>query len=107
MAEKKTYVTKVSRFGYMRNREQVEKAALNGQIVPPITEYLPQGSRVELSEDHAKKLIDSGVIEEPGASQRAEMERLKAREAELQRQRDELNAQQKQVEQERQSVKKG
>ncbi len=91
MAGTRTYVTKVSRFGYMRNRDEVERAAIGGRAaVEPIVDYLPQGSRVELADDLARRLLERNIIELPGASRKAELERLEAERADIERRQAEL-----------------
>lgn len=90
------YVTKATQFGNVTNREQVDKAAAEGRVVAPLVEYLPEGSQVDLPDsEQTKKLVESGVIEKPGASQKAELEDIDARRAELQRQQDALDAEAK------------
>lgn len=84
MAEK-TYTVVAGRFGYVKNRDQVEKGALEGRTVPPIAEYLERGAEVKLDSDHpyTKKALASGSIEEPGASAKREREQVEARLEEL------------------------
>lgn len=82
-----TYITTVGSFGYLRNRKAIEDGAMKGLTVPPLVDYLPEGSQVELDpdSDHTKKLVASGAIEIPGAS-------AERRKAELQAELDRLNA---------------
>jgi hypothetical protein len=91
MAEK-TYITRVGSFGHLKNREVVEKAAMEGRTVPALVDYLPLGSEVKLDPSHplTKKAHESGAIELPGESSERrkseleqELERLKAREEQL------------------------
>jgi hypothetical protein len=98
MAEK-TYVVRVSRLGNMLNRSAVDKAAMEGRIIPPVVEYVPQGQEVKLdpSADATKRALSSGAIEEPGASE-------ERRKAELQAEIDRLNEQQKAIEAQRKAL---
>lgn len=98
MAEK-TYTVRATRYGHLKNREIVEKAAMEGRIIAPVVDYLSQGEEVKLdpSADATKRALKVGAIEEPGASQ----ERQKA---ELQAQIDQLNAQQKAIEDQRKAL---
>ena len=98
MAEK-TYVVNVTRFGHVRNRAAVEKAAMEGRVVPPMVDYLAQGQEVKLDPDAdaTKRALESGAIEEPGASE-------KRREQELQAELDRIKAQQKALEDQRKAL---
>lgn len=85
-----TYITRVGSFGHLRNRDAIEQAAMEGRTVPPVVDYLPQGSEVKLDSSHpvTKKAVESGAIEEPGqtadrrqAELQAEIDRLEAEKA--------------------------
>jgi hypothetical protein len=91
MAEK-TYTVMATAFGHMLNREVVDKAAMEGRIVPPLVKYLTAGDDIKLdpSSDATKRALESGALEEPGASDQrraeqlqSEMDALKARQAAL------------------------
>lgn len=96
MAEK-TYTVNATRFGYVVNRDAVEKGAYEGRNVPPISEYVEKGGEVKLDPDHAltKKALASGSIEEPGASAKREQEELQAKLDALKAQQDALAEQAK------------
>jgi phosphoserine phosphatase len=66
MAEK-TYIVKHESLtvGDLRNRTQVDKAVDEGRVVNPVPEYqtLSAGDEVQLDEDRAKSLVESGAVE--------------------------------------------
>jgi hypothetical protein len=85
----KAYKVLATAYGNMRNRDVVEKAAMEGRTVPPLVEYLKAGDTVKLdpSAESTKRALKAGSIEEPGASEARQAESLQA-------QLDALNAQQ-------------
>jgi len=93
----KTYVVKATRYGWLKNREIVEKAAMEGRTIPPIVVYLKAGDNVKLdpSSEATKRALDSGAIEEPGASEKRQKEELQRQMDALQAQQDALAAQAK------------
>lgn len=90
----KTYIVKVTRYGYLKNREIVEKAAMEGRTIPPIVVYRAAGETVKLDPDSeaTKRALKSGAIEEPGASEQREQEALQRQMDALQAQQDALRA---------------
>lgn len=92
-----TYTVKFTVLGNMLNREIVEKAVLEGRVIPPVVVYVPQGDNVELdpSSSHTKLLLEAGAVEKPGESAKREREALQARVDELKAEQDRLAAEQK------------
>lgn len=82
----KTYITRATSFGHLLNREAVEKGAMEGRIIPPLVEYLPEGSEVKLDSDspQTEKLVASGALHDPSGGggfdslKKAELEDLAA-----------------------------
>jgi len=92
-----TYTVKITAVGNVLNRDIVEKATLEGRVIPPVVVYVPQGQNVELdpSSPNTKRLLKSGSVEKPGESAKREREALQARVDQLKAEQDRLAAEQK------------
>jgi hypothetical protein len=95
----KSYVVRVSSFGHVTNRAEVDKGAQEGRVIPPIAVYVPQGEQVSLdpSHDATKRAIELGSIEEPGASEERERAALESRLAQVKAEQDQLAQRAKQL----------
>lgn len=93
----KDYKVLATAFGNMRNRDMVEKAAMEGRTIPPLVEYIPKGETVKLdpSSEATKRALKSGAIEVPGASEERQAADLQAQLDALKTQQDALAAQKK------------